>query len=97
MRTLIANDFRSAFEQVDAIITPTTPAPAFRIGEMINDPLEMYLQDVYTVSANLAAIPGISVPAGMTSGNLPIGMQILGPQFGESMVLRIARAVEVLR
>ncbi len=97
VRTLIANDFRSAFEQVDAIITPTTPAPAFRIGEMINDPLEMYLQDVYTVSANLAAIPGISVPAGMTSGNLPIGMQILGPQFGESMVLRIARAVEVLR
>ncbi len=97
VRTLIANDFRSAFEHVDAIVTPTTPAPAFRIGEMINDPLEMYLQDVYTVSANLAAIPGISVPAGMTSENLPIGMQILGPQFGESMVLRIARAVEVLR
>ena len=97
VRTLIANDFRAAFEHVDAIITPTTPAPAFRIGEMINDPLEMYLQDVYTVSANLAAIPGISVPAGMTSENLPIGMQILGPQFGEQMVLRIARAVEVLR
>jgi aspartyl-tRNA(Asn)/glutamyl-tRNA(Gln) amidotransferase subunit A len=97
VRSLIADDFRNAFEQVDAIVTPTTPSTAFKIGEKISDVLEMYLQDIYTVSANLAAIPGISVPAGTSSEGLPIGLQVLGPQFGEQAILRVARAVEVLR
>jgi aspartyl-tRNA(Asn)/glutamyl-tRNA(Gln) amidotransferase subunit A len=97
VRTLIVRDFSSAFEKVDAIITPTTPSPAFRVGEKSSDPLEMYLEDIYTVSCNLAGIPGISVPAGMTSGGLPIGLQVLGPQFGEETILQIARAAEVVR
>ncbi len=97
VRALIADDFRNAFETVDAIVTPTTPTTAFRIGEMVDDPLAMYLQDIYTVSANLAAIPGISVPAGDAGDGLPTGLQVLGPQFGEATILRVARAVEILR
>lgn len=97
VRTLIIDDFRTAFAQVDAIITPTAPTAAFRVGEAANNPLATYTQDLYTVSANLAGIPGVSMPAGMNTANLPFGVQVLGPQFGESVVLRIARAIEVLR
>jgi len=97
VRTLIAEDFRKAFEEVHAIITPTTPGTAFKLGEKTTDPLQMYLEDVYTVSCNLAGIPGISVPVGKDEKGLPFGLQILGPPFAEQTVLRVARAVEVVR
>ncbi|HUO60325.1 MAG TPA: Asp-tRNA(Asn)/Glu-tRNA(Gln) amidotransferase subunit GatA [Candidatus Acidoferrales bacterium] len=94
VRTLLARDFQQAFTQVDAIITPTTPTPAFKLGEKSNDPVAMYLSDIFTVTANLAGIPGISVPCGTTASGLPIGVQILGRHFDEETVLRIAQAVE---
>lgn len=97
VRTLIARDFQQAFEKVDAVITPTTPGTAFRLGEKTTDPLQMYLEDIYTVSCNLAGIPGISVPAGKDEKGLPFGLQVLGPHFGEQTVLRVARAAEVMR
>jgi len=90
VRTLIKRDFDEAFEKFDAIITPTSPTPAFKIGEKISDPLTMYLSDIFTISANLAGIPGISVPCGFTKDNLPIGLQILGKSFDEETILRIA-------
>jgi aspartyl-tRNA(Asn)/glutamyl-tRNA(Gln) amidotransferase subunit A len=95
VRTLIRNDFLKAFEKVDAIITPTSPTPAFKIGEKADDPLQMYLMDIYTISANLAGICGISVPCGFTkSPKLPIGLQLLGRPFGEEAILRVAHAYE---
>jgi len=94
VRSLIANDFARAFETVDVIVTPTSPSPAFRIGERVADPLSMYLADIYTVTGSLAGIPGISIPCGSTSGGLPIGMQIVGPHFAEAKVLQIAHAFE---
>lgn len=94
VRTLIRQDFDRAFEQCDVIVTPTTPTPAFTIGEKIDDPLQMYLNDVYTNSANLAGIPGLSVPCGLTSGNLPAGLQILGRPFAEETLMRVAYAYE---
>jgi aspartyl-tRNA(Asn)/glutamyl-tRNA(Gln) amidotransferase subunit A len=95
VRTLIRNDFLEAFETVDAIITPTSPTPAFRIGEKADDPLQMYLMDIYTISANLAGLCGISVPCGFTrSPKLPIGLQLLGKPFGEQTILRVAHAFE---
>ena len=95
VRTLIRNDFLNAFERVDAIITPTSPTPAFKIGEKADDPLQMYLMDIYTISANLAGICGISVPCGFTkSPKLPIGLQLLGKPFGEEAILRVAHAYE---
>jgi aspartyl-tRNA(Asn)/glutamyl-tRNA(Gln) amidotransferase subunit A len=94
VRALIARDFSQAFEQVDAIVTPTTPTPAFRLGEKTADPLQMYLADIYTVTGSLAGIPGISVPCGHTKADLPVGMQIFGPHFGEARVLQIAHAFE---
>ena len=94
VRTLIARDFEQAFQQVDAIVTPTAPTPAFKLGEKADDPLAMYLADVYTVTADLAGVPGISVPCGRTGSGLPVGLQILGRHFDEGMVLRIAQAVE---
>ncbi len=95
VRTLIRGDFLKAFEQVDAIISPTSPTPAFKIGEKVNDPLQMYLTDIFTISANLAGICGISVPCGFTSSpQLPVGLQILGKPFGEQTILRIAHAYE---
>jgi aspartyl-tRNA(Asn)/glutamyl-tRNA(Gln) amidotransferase subunit A len=94
MRRLIAEDFRAAYEQVDAILTPSTPHPAFAIGEKANDPLAMYLNDVFTVPANLAGLPGISVPAGLSSSGLPLGLQILGPAFDEETVYRVAGVLE---
>jgi aspartyl-tRNA(Asn)/glutamyl-tRNA(Gln) amidotransferase subunit A len=94
VRSLIARDFAEAFQKVDAIVTPTAPSPAFRIGEKSADPLKMYLADIYTVTGSLAGVPGISVPCGKTGEGLPVGMQIFGPHFGEARVLQIARAIE---
>jgi len=94
IRSLIAGDFSDAFQKVDAIITPTSPTPAFRIGEKTADPLQMYLADIYTVTGSLAGVPGISVPCGKTRAGLPVGLQIFGPHFREERVLRIARAFE---
>jgi aspartyl-tRNA(Asn)/glutamyl-tRNA(Gln) amidotransferase subunit A len=94
VRTLLARDFEEAFRQVDAIVTPTTPTPAFKLGEKTEDPLAMYLGDIYTVVADLVGIPGISVPCGQTQTGLPIGLQILGKHFDEATVLRLAHAVE---
>ncbi|HUA65194.1 MAG TPA: Asp-tRNA(Asn)/Glu-tRNA(Gln) amidotransferase subunit GatA [Alphaproteobacteria bacterium] len=95
VRTLIRKDFLDAFEKVDAIVTPTSPTAAFKIGEKADDPLQMYLSDIFTISCNLAGIPGISVPCGFTSKpKLPIGLQLLGKPFGEELLLRIARAYE---
>jgi aspartyl-tRNA(Asn)/glutamyl-tRNA(Gln) amidotransferase subunit A len=95
VRTLIRSDFLKAFEKVDAIVTPTSPAAAFKIGEKSDDPLQMYLMDIFTISANLAGICGISVPCGFTSNpKLPIGLQLLGRPFGEETILRLAHAFE---
>ncbi len=94
VRALIARDFADAFEKVDAILTPTAPTPAFKLGEKTADPLEMYLADIYTVTGSLAGVPGISVPCGKTSTGLPIGMQIFASHFGEARILQLARAFE---
>jgi aspartyl-tRNA(Asn)/glutamyl-tRNA(Gln) amidotransferase subunit A len=95
VRTLIRQDFLKAFEKVDAIITPTTPTAAFKIGEKSDDPLQMYLSDVFTISCNLAGICGVSLPCGFTkSPKLPIGLQLLGKPFGEETMLKIAHAYE---
>jgi aspartyl-tRNA(Asn)/glutamyl-tRNA(Gln) amidotransferase subunit A len=94
VRSLIARDFSDAFQKVDAIVTPTTPTPTFKLGEKTADPLQMYLADIYTVTGSLAGVPGMSVPCGKTSAGLPIGLQIFGPRFGESKILRLARGFE---
>jgi aspartyl-tRNA(Asn)/glutamyl-tRNA(Gln) amidotransferase subunit A len=93
-RTLIKRDFDEAFKSVDIIATPTAPTAAFRIGEKSADPLQMYLSDIFTISVNLAGIPGISIPCGFTSGNLPIGLQLLGKHFDEEAILHAAFAYE---
>ncbi len=97
VRRLLTNDFLTAFNEVDAILTPTAPTPAFKLGEKVDDPMSMYLADIYTVTASLAGICGLSVPCGESSDGLPIGMQILGKHFNESMVFRVAQAVESLQ
>ena len=94
VRSLIARDFSAAFQKVDAILTPTAPTPAFRLGEKTSDPLQMYLADIYTVTGDLTGIPGISIPCGKTKAQLPVGLQILGPHFSESRILQLARAFE---
>jgi aspartyl-tRNA(Asn)/glutamyl-tRNA(Gln) amidotransferase subunit A len=94
VRTLVARDFQNAFARVDAIVTPTAPTPAFKLGEKSDDPLAMYLADIYTVTADLAGIPGISVPCGQTKSGLPIGLQVLGRHFDEGTILRVAHVVE---
>jgi aspartyl-tRNA(Asn)/glutamyl-tRNA(Gln) amidotransferase subunit A len=94
VRTLIRRDFEAAFAAVDAILTPTAPTPAFRVGEKADDPLTMYLSDIYTIPCNLAGIPGISVPCGMSSEGLPIGAQLLGRHFDEETLLAAAAAIE---
>ncbi len=94
VRTLIARDFQLAFEKCELIVTPTSPIPAFRLGERTADPLAMYLADIYTVTGSLAGVPGISVPCGLTSEGLPVGLQIFGPRFGEDRVLALAHAFE---
>ena len=95
VRTLIRNDFLKAFEHVDAIVTPTTPTAAFKAGEKSDDPLQMYLSDIFTISCNLAVICGVSVPCGFTQNpRLPLGLQLLGKPFGEESLLRLAHAYE---
>ena len=94
VRSLIARDFREAFEKVDAIVTPTSPVPPFRLGERTANPLQMYLADIYTVTGSLAGVPGISVPCGKTLAGLPVGLQIFGPAFGEDRVLQLGHAFE---
>lgn len=94
VRTLVRQDFSAAFAKVDAIVTPTTPTPAFRFGEHDADPVQMYLGDVFTVAANLAGLPGVSVPCGFTKDKLPVGLQILGAPFAEAKILTVARAYE---
>ena len=97
VRTLLTRDFQEAFNKVDAIVTPTTPTAAFKLGEKVDDPLAMYLADIYTVTADLAGIPGISIPCGRTRQNLPIGLQILGKHFDEATILRVAHGYEESR
>jgi len=94
VRALIARDFREAFTKVGAIVTPTSPVPAFKIGERSADPLQMYLADIYTVTGSLAGVPGISVPCGKINGKLPVGLQIFGAPFAEESVLQLAHAFE---
>lgn len=94
VRRMLTEDFLRAFTQVDVIVTPTAPTPAFRIGEKADDPVSMYLADIYTVTASLAGICGVSVPCGVSREGLPIGAQVLGPHFGESTVFRAAQAIE---
>jgi aspartyl-tRNA(Asn)/glutamyl-tRNA(Gln) amidotransferase subunit A len=94
VRSLIAQDFREAFTKVDAIVTPTSPVPAFKLGERTDDPLQMYLADIYTVTGSLAGVPGISVPCGKICGKLPVGLQIFARPFGEARVLQLAYAFE---
>lgn len=94
VRTLIKKDFDDVFKQVDVIVTPTSPTPAFKIGERIENPLQMYLSDIFTISVNLAGVPGISIPCGFTSNNLPIGLQIIGKHFDEKNILKVAYAYE---
>lgn len=94
VRTLIKKDFEEAFKTVDVIATPTTPTAAFKVGEKTADPLQMYLSDIFTISVNLAGVPGISVPCGFTSDNLPIGLQLIGKHFDEESILQVAHAYE---
>jgi aspartyl-tRNA(Asn)/glutamyl-tRNA(Gln) amidotransferase subunit A len=94
VRTLICQDFREAFNDVDLIVTPVTPTPAFRLGEKSEDPLQMYLSDIYTISINLAGLPAISVPCGFSKSGLPIGLQLIGRAFEEETLLRAAHAYE---
>lgn len=94
VRSLIAGDFKKAFEQVDAVVCPTAPRPAFKLGAKTDDPLEMYLEDIFTIPVNLAGLPGISVPAGFSKEKLPIGAQLIGKPFGELELLNMAYALE---
>ena len=94
VRTIIKNDFEEAFKRCDVIVTPTSPTPAFKIGEKVADPLTMYLSDIFTISCNLAGIPGLSLPCGFTKENLPIGLQILGKPMDEETVLKTAYSFE---
>jgi aspartyl-tRNA(Asn)/glutamyl-tRNA(Gln) amidotransferase subunit A len=94
VRTLIRRDFEEAFRQVDVLVAPIAPTPAFKIGEKLDDPLQMYLSDVFTIQVNLAGLPGISIPCGFSSTGLPIGLQIIGKPFDEQTILRVAYAFE---
>ena len=94
VRGLIKRDFEEAFQKCDVIITPTSPTPAFRIGEKTDDPMQMYLSDIFTISANLAGVPGLSVPCGFTQSGLPIGVQFLAGHFEEGKLLQVASAYE---
>jgi len=94
VRTLTRKDFEDAFRQVDVIMAPTAPTPAFRIGEKTENPLQMYLSDIFTIPVNLAGIPAISIPCGFSHENLPIGLQIMGKHFDEGMLLKVAYTFE---
>ena len=97
VRTLIRRDFENAFKQCDVLMTPVAPTAAYKLGESTNDPLKMYLGDIFTVPANLAGLCGMSIPCGMTSDRLPIGLQILDPSLGEPTLLRVGAGYEGLR
>jgi aspartyl-tRNA(Asn)/glutamyl-tRNA(Gln) amidotransferase subunit A len=94
VRTLIIQDYEKAFESFDVLVSPTSPTTAFRIGERTDDPLAMYLSDVFTIPANLAGVPGISIPSGLDEAGLPVGLQVTAPVLGESLLLRVAQALE---
>ena len=94
VRTLIQRDFQEAFKTVQAIVTPTSPTPAFRLGEKLEDPLAMYLSDIFTISVNLAGVPALALPCGFTPEGLPIGMQLIGPAFGEEILFQLGHAYE---
>jgi aspartyl-tRNA(Asn)/glutamyl-tRNA(Gln) amidotransferase subunit A len=94
IRTLIKQDFEQAFEKCDVLLTPATPGPAFALGEKSDDPVSMYLNDVFTVPVNLAGLPAIAVPAGLTENGLPLGLQVIGNAFDEATVLRAGRSIE---
>jgi aspartyl-tRNA(Asn)/glutamyl-tRNA(Gln) amidotransferase subunit A len=94
VRTLLVRDFERAFESVDAVIAPTSPTTAFALGERVNDPVSMYLSDIYTVPVNLAGLPALSVPCGSTASGLPVGLQIMVDKFREPVMFRVARAYE---
>jgi aspartyl-tRNA(Asn)/glutamyl-tRNA(Gln) amidotransferase subunit A len=92
VRTLIKKDFDDAFKDVDIVLTPVSPTPAFKMGEKVNDPLTMYLSDVFTIPCNLAGIPGVSVPCGFTKSGLPIGVQFYGDLFKDDVLMRVSHA-----
>jgi aspartyl-tRNA(Asn)/glutamyl-tRNA(Gln) amidotransferase subunit A len=94
VRTLLTRDFLSAFADVDVLVAPVTPTPAFKLGEKTDDPVKMYLEDIYSVAASLAGICGVSVPCGTTKNGLPIGVQVMGKHFDEATMLRVAQAIE---
>ncbi len=94
VKNLIKKEFYEALKQVDIIISPTSPTPAFRFGEKLNDPISMYLSDIFTVSLNLAGLPGISIPSGFSSHGLPMGVQIIGKAFDEQTLLDVSYAWE---
>ena len=94
VRKLIKGDFDNSFKEVDAILTPSTPSSAFKIGEKANDPISMYLNDIFTVPVNLAGLPGISIPAGLDKKGYPLGLQIIGKSFDEQNILNIAYSME---
>jgi len=94
VRMLLRNDFDEAFKTCDVILTPTTPTPAFKIGEKMDDPLQMYLSDIFTLSTNLAGVPGIVVPCGYTEGGLPVGVQLMASHFEEGKLIQAASAFE---
>ncbi|HXF42539.1 MAG TPA: amidase family protein, partial [Pyrinomonadaceae bacterium] len=94
VRSLIKRDFIEAFKKCDAILTPTSPTTAFRLGERLDDPLAMYLSDIYTVTANLAGVPAVSVPCGLSSSGLPIGLQLIGNFWKEDLLLNLANVYE---
>ena len=94
VRSLIRQDFTRAFEQCDVVITPTSPTAAFKLGEKTDDPLQMYLSDIFTISVNLAGVPGISINCGFTKAGLPVGLQIIGKPFDEETILKVAHAYE---
>ena len=89
-------DFKKAFESCDVLVSPVAPSPAFKIGESVDDPLTMYLSDIFTLSVNLAGIPGLSIPCGFTQNGLPIGMQIMGNHFNEAIILKTAHHFETV-
>ena len=94
VRTLIKRDFDQAFETVDVLLAPTTPGPAFGIGEVSGDPLQMYLNDIFTVTVNMAGLPGISVPAGLSSEGTPLGLQLIGKAFDEATLFQAGQVIE---
>jgi aspartyl-tRNA(Asn)/glutamyl-tRNA(Gln) amidotransferase subunit A len=94
VRTLISQDFEQAFKRCDVIITPTAPTTAFKLGEKTEDPLAMYLSDIYTISINLAGLPAVSLPCGFDNNQMPIGMQLIGKHFDETTILRVAHRYE---